>query len=266
MMTIGLIASLLMGGILGLVGGGGSILTVPILIYLFGLSATLAATHSLFIVGLTALIGSYLYWRKNEIDFSTAIVFAIPSSLGVYLTRSFLIPSLPEVFFQSNNIVVTKEFLILFVFSMMMFAASYSMIFKQTMVAERSPQAQNWLLLAGQAMLVGSLAGFVGAGGGFLIVPALIFWAGLNMRKAAGTSLLIIAIQSSFGFLSDYLRKETINWTLLGSVSLAAIVGIGIGSHFSRKLPERNLKVSFCWLVVEIAVFILVQQLKELAI
>ena len=208
METLGFIASLVMGIILGLMGGGGSILTVPIMVYLFGFSPTVATGNSLFVVGLTALIGSIMYIRKGDIDFKTGFFFAVPSVIGVNVSRGLIIPKIPEIIFSANGFAFTKEILIMVTFASLMIAASYSMIKKKSDRKPRSVHPTMQAVLIGlQGLVVGLIAGFVGAGGGFLIIPALVLFAGLQMRVAIGTSLMIIALQSLLGFAGDISRN-----------------------------------------------------------
>lgn len=264
---LGLAAGFAMGIVLGLMGGGGSILTVPILVYLFSLSPSLATSYSLFIVGLTALFGSVVYLKKKEVDFLAGFFFAVPSILGVNLSRGYLLPNIPSEIFKVGNFVLTKEILIMLTFSILMISASYSMIKKS--VDKKPIQVRPLIrsgLIALQGFVVGAIAGFVGAGGGFLIIPALVFMAGLPIRVAVGTSLMIIALQSLLGFAGDlFLRGLQVNWQLLLAVSIAATIGILTGSSFSHKIKEKNLKSSFGWFVLAMGLIILIEQFRHLA-
>lgn len=260
--ALGLIASVAMGVTLGLMGGGGSVLTVPIMVYLFGLAPTLATSYSLFVVGLTALVGGLIYLRTGDIDYKVGFAFAIPSILGVNLARGLLIPQLPDIIFSFSDLVVTKDVLIMVAFAGLMVLASLSMIRpRQEAKPIETAAFRRVAVIAGQGLLVGLIAGFVGAGGGFLIIPALVFFAGLKMRVAVGTSLLIIAAQSLFGFAGDIARGSSIDWKLLGAVALAAVVGILGGSGFGHKIQEQSLKVTFGWFVLLMGATILLEQI-----
>lgn len=262
---IGLIASLFMGLVLGLMGGGGSILTVPILVYLFSQPPTAATGYSLFVVGTTALAGSLVYIRKKEIDFQIGVAFALPSIIGVNISRAIIIPAIPNIVFQYKSYSLTKDFIIMAVFALLMVAASFSMIkTKNNPQSSRSSVSVRNISVVLQGLFVGIIAGFVGAGGGFLIIPALVFMAGLSMRMAVGTSLMIIAVQSLFGFAGDISRGETVDWWLLGKVAGFAAVGIILGSFFTSKINERKLKFAFGWFVLLMGTIIFIEQVLHL--
>lgn len=261
----GYFASLLMGITLGLMGGGGSILTVPILVYLFGIAPIAATGYSLFIVGLTALIGSALAIRRREVSFTTALAFVIPSLLGVHFSRAWLLPRLPDVLFSFGDIVFTKEILIMGVFAGFMVLASLSMLGPRPSGGNpKALTAMHWLLIATLGLCIGMIAGFVGAGGGFLILPALIMVVGLSMRIAIGTSLLIIAFQSLLGFSGDLVRGADVDWSLLLMIATMAGLGIIIGSVIARKMNENTLKTAFGWFVLAMGSSILIDQVIRL--
>lgn len=261
---IGLIASVAMGITLGLMGGGGSILTVPILVYLFALSPTMATGYSLFVVGTTALIGSIMYIRKGDIDLQAGAAFGLLSVIGVNISRGYIIPQIPEVVVQIGGFSLTKEILVMLAFAALMVVASYSMIKgkKDRKPMEAHPMVRV-ALMATIGLIVGVVAGFVGAGGGFLIIPALVFIAGLSMRIAVGTSLMIIAFQSLLGFAGDLSRGLMVNWSLLGPVVAFAVIGIILGSAVAHKIKEQKLKIAFGWFVLVMGVTILLEQLRH---
>lgn len=266
MEILGYFATFVMGIILGLMGGGGSILTVPIMVYLFGFSPTVATGNSLLVVGVTALIGSAMYIRKKEVDFKTGFFFAVPSVIGVNISRGLIIPNIPELIFSFNDFSLTKEILILATFAILMIAASYSMIKNKTQSKQKLtlPLVQI-ALIALQGLIIGLIAGFVGAGGGFLIIPALVLLAGLTMRVAVGTSLMVIALQSLFGFAGDVSRGVNFEWSLLAIVATIAILGIIVGSSLSHKIKEQKLKTAFGWFVLFMGVSILIEQFRHLS-
>lgn len=265
MELLGYIASLAMGIVLGLMGGGGAILTVPIMVYLFSLPPTVATGYSLFVVGATALIGCAMYIRNGDIDFKVGASFAIPSVIGVNLARGLILPNIPETVLSVGSFALTKELLIMVTFAAIMIAASYSMIKKRKAKPPVTiAPAKRLTLLALQGLLVGLVAGFVGAGGGFLIIPVLVILAGLSMRVAVGTSLMIIAVQSLVGFGGDVLRGGIIDWTLLITVAAIAIVGIILGTLFAHKIAEQKLKTAFGWFVLIMGSSILIEQLRHL--
>lgn len=261
MEIIGYIAAIIMGFTLGLLGGGGSILTVPIFVYLFALPAELATGYSLFVVGLSALVGSVSYHLKGLINYRVGVIFALPSVLGVYLTRRFVVPALPEELFVINDFIVTKDTFILLVFATVMLLASFFMIKKPKFKANANRDNNyNYILIAIEGLAVGAVTGFVGAGGGFLIVPAIVLLAKLEMKSAVATSLAIISVKSLIGFIGDLQVSKQMDWTFLIIFSALAIVGIIIGSKFSAKVPGAKLKTIFGYFVLLMGVFIIVQQ------
>lgn len=251
MEIIGYLASILIGVALGLIGGGGSILTVPVLVYLFNEDPVLATAYSLFIVGLTSAVGSFKYFQLGLVNWRTAIIFGIPSIIAVFMTRAYIVPALPAQVSITDTFVLTKGDMMLLLFSVVMIAASFSMIRGngQENQAETGEQKFNYPLILLEGAVVGVLTGLVGAGGGFLIIPALVVLSKLPMKQAVGTSLVIIAAKSLIGFLGE--RSESpIDWTLLGIVSAFAIVGIFVGASLSKRIDGNKLKPAFGWFVL----------------
>jgi uncharacterized membrane protein YfcA len=263
---VGCITSIFMGLSLGMIGGGGSILTVPILVYLFQIDPSLATAYSLFIVGLTALFGGINYYRKGEVDLKTGFIFATPSFIGVYLVRSFVIPNLPQNLFSIGDILITKPLFIMLVFALLMVVASFSMIRSkksENKKSEFSPMTK-YLLIGLEGLLVGGVTGFVGAGGGFLIIPALVILVGLPMKIAVGTSLFIIAAKSLLGFIGDVQHQPYIDWALLFQISAIAITGLFIGVKVSDKVSEKTLKKGFGYFVLIMGSAILFDQIRRM--
>lgn len=261
MEILGYIASVLIGVSLGLIGGGGSILTVPVLVYLFHVNPVLATSYSLFIVGLTSLIGAYPKYRHGLVDLKTAIIFGIPSIAAVFLTRKFLMPVIPEQLFSVGSFTITKPILIMILFALLMVAASVSMIRNGIKVSDENELRRfNYPMILLEGTVVGILTGLVGAGGGFLIIPALVLLSKLPMKMAVGTSLLIIAAKSLIGFTGD-LSHYSIDWKLLLFVTLAAIGGIFLGNGLNNRIPGEKLKKGFGWFVLVMGIYILVKEL-----
>ncbi|MBN7815931.1 sulfite exporter TauE/SafE family protein [Algoriphagus pacificus] len=259
---LGFAAAIIIGVSLGLIGGGGSILTVPVLVYILSVEPVLATAYSLFVVGSTSLVGSFTYMKKQLVDYKTALVFAIPSFIAVFLTRKFLVPALPDPLFSVGSFEVAKSVGIMVFFAIIMLAASYSMIKdkKNKEVNENSKVQFNFPLIALEGSVVGLITGIVGAGGGFLIIPALVLLAKLPMKKAVGTSLLIIAAKSLIGFLGD-VANQPIDWKMLLIFTGLSILGIFIGSSLSKKINEKALKSGFGWFVLAMGIYIISKEL-----
>lgn len=257
----GYVGAVVMGLTLGLIGGGGSILTVPILVYLFSVDAVMATAYSLFIVGFTSLIGSFSHMKMGNVHWLTAIVFGIPSIVSVFLTRLFLVPAIPNPIFQLGSLTVSKPMGMLLLFAVIMLLASYSMIKKSTKKGESDGEvAFNYPLILVEGTVVGVVTGLVGAGGGFLIIPALVLLARLPMKQAVGTSLIIIAAKSLIGFMGDLSGNEVIDWSFLGLFSLLAVAGIVGGSLLSKKISGEKLKPAFGWFVLVMGLYIIAKE------
>jgi len=261
METSGFLASILIGVALGLIGGGGSILTVPVLVYLFHLDAVIATAYSLFIVGLTSAVGSVTYFNKGLVNIKTAIVFGIPSIIAVFSTRAFIVPSIPNEILSVGEFILTKSIMMMLLFAVLMIAASYSMIKKEKMKVnvEFKKQNFNYPLILIEGAVVGVLTGLVGAGGGFLIIPALVVLSKLPMKEAVGTSLVIIAAKSLIGFFGEG-GETVIDWIFLAKVSAFAIVGIFIGAALSKKIDGAKLKPAFGWFVLVMGIYIIIKE------
>lgn len=263
---IAYLATVLMGIILGLVGGGGAILTVPILVYLFHIDPVIASGYSLFIVGAASAVGSLRSLRHRMIDIPVSFNFAIPSFVGVFCARSLVLPALPQMLAISPSLHISKGELLMILFALIMLVASVSMIRgrREGQAPAPSqgltPQTRFWI--AAQGLAVGLLAGLVGAGGGFMIIPGLVMLVGLPMKRAVASSLFIIALQSSFGFLGEWAKGTTIDWSLLLSLASLAVVGMVVGSRFQQFIPEKKLRIGFGYFVLLMGLWILVQQLR----
>lgn len=262
MEVAGYIASVFIGISLGLIGSGGSILTVPVLVYLFRVDVVLATAYSLLIVGISSLIGSLSYFTKGLVNIKTAIVFGIPSIIAVFATRAYVIPAIPSELFSIGSLVVTKSVFLMLLFSILMILASYRMIKKPKLSAETENEVEqkfNYPLILIEGIVVGVLTGLVGAGGGFLIIPALVLLSKLPMKEAVGTSLAIIAAKSIIGFLGEA-DSLSFDWILILKVTGFAILGIFIGAALSKKIDGKKLKPAFGWFVLVMGVYILLKE------
>ncbi|MES2645770.1 MAG: sulfite exporter TauE/SafE family protein [Bacteroidota bacterium] len=258
MEIVGYLASLFIGVSLGLIGGGGSILTVPVLVYLFAVSPTMAISYSLFIVGFTSLVGAYNNYRKGLVNFKTVLLFGSSSITTVFVARKFLIPYLPDVFFKIGNFNVTHSLFVMVVFAILMVAASVAMIkSKKVETAVRAKSSPKILVIYG--VLIGLVTGFLGAGGGFLLIPALVILMRLPMKEAIGTSLLIIALNSLVGFTGD-IGRHAIDWKFISIISAIAIMGIFIGGYINQGVNNNKLKKGFGYFVLVMGIYIIVRE------
>jgi uncharacterized membrane protein YfcA len=259
MELLGYFLALFVGIALGLIGGGGSILAMPILVYIFHFNPQLATSYSLFIVGISALIGSIKHYKLNNPNLNTAFVFGIPSIVSLLLTRKFILPQIPNVIFSFNKVVITKNILLMIVFAALMIAASISMIRNKKNETKLNIPSKNKLAFVG--FMVGIVTGFLGAGGGFLIIPALIFFAALPMKQAIGTSLFIIAVNAMIGFIGDLINNVHLNFQFLLLFSVIAIIGIFIGTYLSKKIDGNKLKPAFGWFVLVAGIYIIAKEI-----
>lgn len=259
--VIGYFLAVIVGITLGLLGSGGSILSVPILVYVMQVTPILGTAYSLFVVGVTALFGSYQKTKQKLIDYQKAFMFGFPSILSVFVTRKVLLPLIPDIIFSTEIFTLSKSVLIMIVFAIVMIFASFRMIKPSEVKIEEASKKLNFFNIGLQGVIIGLVAGFVGAGGGFLIIPSLVLLARTPMKIAIGTSLLIVASQSLIGFLADIGQEEFIDWKLLIIFTICSVIGIFIGNKLSKKIESNNLKTIFGWFVLVMGVYILIKEL-----
>lgn len=258
---LGYAGALLIGVVLGLIGGGGSILTVPIFVYVLSVDPMVATAYSLFVVGTASLVGAIRNAQKKMVDFRTGIVFSIPAFIAVYLTRKFVMPAIPEELFSVGDFLVTKNIGIMVFFGLIMLFASYSMIKgRKDTGDEEQKVTYNYPMIVLEGLVVGFLTGIVGAGGGFLIIPALVLFAKLPMKRAVATSLLIIAVKSLIGFLGDVQNIE-IEWGFLLLFTSISVVGIFLGLYLNKFIDGKKLKKGFGWFVLIMGVYIVLKEI-----
>ncbi|WP_298393589.1 sulfite exporter TauE/SafE family protein [Flavobacterium sp.] len=258
---IGYLLAVLVGITLGLIGSGGSILSVPILVYVLSVEPVLATAYSLFVVGTTALVGGVQKARQQLVDFKKVLLFGFPTILAVFLTRKFIVPAIPDVITLTDFLVVSKSDLTMVVFAIVMIFASIRMIRPSKEQNVQSDFKLNYLAIFMQGLFIGLVAGFVGAGGGFLIIPALLFMAKTPMKMAVGTSLFIVAAQSLIGFIGDIRPGQNLDWNLLLIFTTSSVIGIFIGSYLSKKIAGERLKTGFGWMVLAMGIYIIVKEL-----
>lgn len=253
------ILAIFAGVSLGLIGGGGSILTVPILVYIADIDPIYATSYSLFIVGISAFFGALSKIKKNEVDFKKGIYFGIPSILSIFLTRKFILDLIPDILIEFNNFTLTKPLFILIFFAFLMLFAGFNMLKnKKDIVADSS--SNNILVLVILGFVVGFIVGLVGAGGGFLIIPALVSMLKMKMKDAIGTSLMIIALNSFFGILGDLLNGVILDYTFLVSFSIISVIGIYLGNYLSNFISGQKLKKYFAYFVIIVAIYMILKE------
>lgn len=258
MEIIGFILGILIGMSLGLIGSGGSILTLPVLVYLMELAPTTARAYSLFIVGISALAGSIKGAKHKLVSFRAVIYFGIPSIVSIYVMTQFILPLFPRTLFTIGDFVVTRDLVIMLVLAVVMILSSTSMIKKKTVDTSENVKDYSIKIIL-QGILIGLLSGFVGVGGGFLIIPTLIYEAKLPMKRAVATSLVIIACNSLIGFAGS--TNIDIHWGFLLAFTAFAVVGIFTGMYLSQKISNEKLKPAFGWFVLITGIYILVKEI-----
>ena len=259
MEIVGYVASLLIGLSLGLIGGGGSILTVPILVYLFDIGPILATSYSLFIVGATSLVGSINHFVNKKVDIKTVFIFGTVSVVTVFCIRHFIIPHLPkEITIAGHTILVSLITMLLF--AILMIASSFSMIKSRPDYEARHLHKINIFKVALYGIAVGVVTGLLGAGGGFLLIPALVLFLRLPIKTAIGTSLVIITINSLIGF-SDDISHHTMDWSLLLKITAISIIGVFIGTAIGKRMGGTQLKIGFGWFILLMGIYIFFHEL-----
>lgn len=264
MELFGYLASAIIGISLGLIGGGGSILTVPVMVYLFGIQPMLATSYSLFIVGSTSLVGAVNNLRNGQVNLKAALFFGSSSIATVVITRKYLVPLIPENLLTSDHVTVTTSFLTMVLFGVLMILASVSMIRNEVKTGpeKQCPECIRLFKLAGYGITIGLVTGLLGAGGGFLLIPALVLLVGLPMKQAVGTSLMIIALNSLIGFAAD-LGHVTIDWQFLLTISAIAGAGVLAGGLLARKIDGNKLKNAFGWFVFAMGIAIIIMEILK---
>lgn len=261
MLILGYISAAIIGVVLGLVGAGGSILAVPVLIYLFNIPVHTATIYSLFIVGVSSFFGTIGYVRNGLYSFKTIIFFGLPSIISIYFTRTHIVHFLPDVLFNVGNYTVTKDVGTMMLFSILMILASYSMIRKSTVIQHddyKETKKFRYLFILLLGLIIGFIAGLLGAGGGFMMIPALVVLANLPMKIAIGTSLTIVCINSSIGFLGDlFYCTFPIDWHFLIIFTVISIAGILAGTQLSKYISGNKLRPAFGWLILVLGIVIL---------
>jgi uncharacterized membrane protein YfcA len=265
--SFGLLLAIAIGLSLGLIGGGGSILAVPILKYVVGVSAKEAIAMSLFIVGVVSLMGLIPHWQQGNVNFNIALIFIPPAMIGAFLGAK-----ITKLSFIDDTVQLVCFGIIMLLASILMIRKANQAVPNMTIresnntlkIEAYNKKQQKYahniyqkLTIILDGLGVGILTGFVGVGGGFLIIPALVLVGGIPMKKAVGTSLLIIAFNSVSGFLG-YINQVKLDWVLMISFTAAATIGIFAGAYLSKTIDAKYLQKSFAYFVLVVAVFILI--------
>ena len=254
-----MILAIIVGLILGLLGGGGSILAVPVLVYFLDINPVQATAYSLFIVGITAFIGASKQFVIKNINIKIGFLFGLPSFLGVFISRYWLLPNLPDILFTYKNYVVNKEMSLMILFSFLMLTSATAIFFNSKKLNIQHGNKIFMIIIDG--LLIGIITGLVGAGGGFLIVPALVLFFELDFKKAIGTSLMVISFKSIFGF---FVEINNINdWKLLLTFTLLSIFGLFIGLFLSNYFTFKYFKKIYAFFLIILSFLIF---FKEFAI
>ncbi len=258
---MGYTASVFIGISLGLIGGGGSIITIPVLVYLFHIEPTLATAYSLFIVGSTSLVGGVQSAINKKVDIKSALLLSIPSTTTVYFTRHFILPHIPDTILQANNLSITRDMALMLLFAVIMIVASLRMI-KGKQESEKRFPSHRYTAIVLVGLVIGIVTGIVGAGGGFLVIPALVLLLGLPMKRAVGTSLVVIAINSLIGVFGNLSLIRQINFGFLSTITILAVAGVFAGTFLTKFIEGKRLKSGFGWFTLVVALFIIVNEVK----
>ncbi|MCH2223860.1 MAG: sulfite exporter TauE/SafE family protein [Crocinitomicaceae bacterium] len=260
MLWIGLFISLIIGTILGLVGGGGSILTVPLVHYLFGASMVVATTYSLFVVSIASGVGTIQRVRSKQVDWKHGIIFLIPSMFTAFSIRQWMIPSLGDQFVINGFIVSTENLISFILVSVMVYTAIKTLLSKERDSTNGNASIINIILFG---ILTGILSGLIGAGGGFIIVPILLRL-GLAIRTAIGTSMFIISVQSAIALIGDISNEKIwesgFDWQLLLFLTIATISGVFIGNYLQKFFSGKILRKIFSFILLAVSVGIAIQK------
>ncbi len=263
-LILGYLGALFVGITLGLIGSGGSILSLPIFVYLFGLNPVIASAYSLFTVGLTSLVGSIKNIKLKLIDINTVVYFSFSAAISVYVTRKYLIDLIPDEIVTIGSLLITKEKFLMLFFSILIYFAGIAMIKKRMNKSQsqrrKSKYDKGLILLEGT--LVGFVTGLVGAGGGFIIIPVLVLFSKLNMKNAIATSLVIISVKSLIGFIGD-IENHLIDWVFLLKFSLISIIGIYLGQAIGLKIDGSKLKKGFGYFIIIVASCVIILEIYQ---
>ncbi|MBS1623927.1 MAG: sulfite exporter TauE/SafE family protein [Bacteroidetes bacterium] len=258
---LGYIGALLTGLVLGLLGGGGAAVSIPILVYAFGVEASIATGYSLLIVAFTALFGSIQNIRLGHVRYGALAKCGLPALISIYVMRRYLIHSIPDVFFSYGSFTLTKNSFILFILAFFMIIVARNMIWPRPSRIE--PKPEPYLLVLVQSVIIGLFTGLVGAGGGFLLIPLILAVEPMEFRNATATSLVLVTLNSTIGFIGDLQSHLTIDWVFLGTFVALSAAGVLGGIAIANKVDNVKLRRIFGYTMMAIAIYILIREVTS---
>jgi uncharacterized membrane protein YfcA len=256
---LGYLGALLTGLVLGLLGGGGAAVSIPILVYAFGVPASVATGYSLLIVAFTALLGTVQNIRLKLVRYSALIKCGLPALISIYIMRRFLIHSIPNVFFTVHGFVMTKNSFILLLLAFFMVLVARNMIVAAKPKTDE-PKPAPYLLILIQSILIGLFTGLVGAGGGFLLIPLILSAEPMEFRNATATSLTLVTLNSFIGFLGDMQSNSQMDRTFLLAFMGCSIVGVLTGITIATRIDNKKLRLVFGYTMMVIAIYIIIRE------
>ena len=258
MLWLGLAVTFGAGIALGLLGGGGSVLVVPVLVYLFGVPPIEATAYSLVVVGATSLAGTYLYWTRHPLPLRAVILFGVPSVAAAYMVRAALVPQIPPEI-AVGRISVARDTLIMLAFAGLTVFAGVAML-RPRRRTQRSMSGAAWAPIVGG--ITGALTAFVGAGGGFLVFPALTLVLHVPVERAVAASLALVAAQSIAGAIGAFSSLPAFNFGIVLPLTATMLLGMAWGVAAGAYVSPERVRQSFGWLLLTVAVAISIQQLR----
>lgn len=264
-LIIALLCAILIGLSLGTLGAGGAILTIPVFVYVLKVNGLDAITCSLFVVCLSSFTTAIQYFRTKQIHIRAIVSFGIPSVISVWVFRGFVLPAIPDPLFTLDNYIISKAGGLLIVFALLMFVVAYKMLSKNVVEARSTDKQLNQnLSFVLHGLSVGAITGLLGAGGGFLIVPALVLLLDLEFKIAVGSSLCIIFLNTAMGILATTELLYHLDWKLLSSFTLVTISSSYYGSQIAHKYSSQKLKRLFGFVLIFVACFMLYEEVLHI--
>lgn len=259
------LCAILIGLSLGILGAGGAILTIPVFVYVLHVNGLDAITCSLFVVCLTSLTTAIHYFRTKQIHLKAILSFGVPSLISVWFFRGWVLPAIPDPLFTLNHYVISKSSGLLIIFALLMFVVAKKMLATPVVKTDAPDNKVNHsmsFILNG--LFVGAITGLLGAGGGFLIVPALVLLLNLEFKIAVGSSLCIIFLNTAMGLLAKTELLYHLNWKLLSTFTLITIASSLYGTQIAHKYSSQKLKRLFGFVLIFVACFMLYEEVLHI--